>query len=222
MQWIADYRGQHARIRRPVEGLPVAAAAGAFRDFVRPIAARRRTALDRRAAGTRLRDQTIRIAGRIDRIDTGRVAGAGGVQRAGLQDRRLGAIQRRGGRARDCAATAPVRHGRGRGRSSADRDCVPWQAGYWYLADGGFRPKQALRMYHAAGGGLEPDERWETAARAGARDGRRAGPRHEGRAVPRVQRRCRLHRPLPVCLPSAASTRSVPWRRHGSRRSTTD
>ena len=44
----------------------------------------------------------------------------------------------------------------------ADRDCVPWQAGYWYLADRGFRPKQALRMYHAADGALEPDEQWET------------------------------------------------------------
>ncbi len=44
----------------------------------------------------------------------------------------------------------------------ADRDCVPWQAGYWYLADNGFRPRQALVMYHAADGSLEPEPQWES------------------------------------------------------------
>ena len=167
------------------------------------------------------RGEAIRLAGRIDRIDTGRVAGelvfnvldykTGEAVRFSVE-----AVQRGLALQLPLYAMAVVEV------VFADRDCVPWQAGYWYLADNGFRPKQALRMYHAAAGSLEPEETWEAMRGLDGADGRRAGPRHEGRAVSRLQQRCPLHRLSAPMRPSAASTRSVPWRRHGSRRSTSD
>ena len=43
----------------------------------------------------------------------------------------------------------------------ADRDAVPWQAGYWYVREGGFRPRQALRMYRNDDGRIELERDWE-------------------------------------------------------------
>ena len=43
-----------------------------------------------------------------------------------------------------------------------DRDAIPWQAGYWYVAKDGFKHKQTLRMYHIGENGLEElEEEWE-------------------------------------------------------------
>ena len=44
-----------------------------------------------------------------------------------------------------------------------DRDAVPWQAGYWFVAKDGFNSRQALRMYHRGENGLEElEEEWES------------------------------------------------------------
>ena len=111
VQWLADYRRQH----RQYDAL--------WQDCQAPL----RPEFFEVSFGQALRgggppstaepleldcgEQTIRIAGRIDRIDTGTRGRRDGVQRAGLQDRRFDAIQRRGGRARAGPATAR---------------CMPW------------------------------------------------------------------------------------------------
>ena len=50
-----------------------------------------------------------------------------------------------------------------------DRDAYPWRAGYWYVRDDGFKPRQALRMYDDIDGRIELDRQWED-IRAGLRD----------------------------------------------------
>jgi len=49
------------------------------------------------------------------------------------------------------------------------RDVCPWRAGYWYVRDDGFKPKQALKMYDDIDGRIELDPKWED-IRAGLRD----------------------------------------------------
>ena len=51
----------------------------------------------------------------------------------------------------------------------ADRDAMPWQAGYWYVREGGFKPRQALRMYRNDDGRIELEPAWEE-LRAGLGD----------------------------------------------------
>jgi len=105
-------------------------------------------------------EETIRISGRIDRIDTGQVAGKTVFN---VLDYKTG---------------SPIKFDKesvADGRTLqlplyalavaelilSDRDCVPWQAGYWHLKEGGFKPKQALKMYRQGPAGLEPEENWE-------------------------------------------------------------
>ncbi len=160
LRWMADYRGQHQRYDAE------------WQTFQAPL----RPEFFEVSFGQSLRgngrpstieplqlccgEQTILIAGRIDRIDTGRVAGevvfnvldykTGGAVRFSVE-----AV------ARGVALQLPLYALAVAEVVLADRDCVPWQAGYWYLSDNGFKPKQALKMYHEAAGGLEPDAAWE-------------------------------------------------------------
>ena len=48
----------------------------------------------------------------------------------------------------------------------ADRDALPLEAGYWCLRDGGFKPRQALRMYEQADGRPQLNAEWEQIRRA--------------------------------------------------------
>jgi hypothetical protein len=48
----------------------------------------------------------------------------------------------------------------------ADQGAVPWQAGYWYLKENGFKPKQALEMHACRDEQLEPEPEWEDLRRA--------------------------------------------------------
>ena len=42
----------------------------------------------------------------------------------------------------------------------ADRDAVPWQAGYWLVKKQGFDHRNALKFHHYAEGLLQADEAW--------------------------------------------------------------
>ena len=139
----------------------------------------------------------MRISGRIDRIDTGVVAGktvfnvldykTGGPIKLTPESIRAGTTLQ-----------LPLYALAAMELLLADRDVLPWQAGYWYVREGGFRPRQALRMYRNDEGRIELEPEWEE-----LRDGLGdtvvdAGPRDPPGAVPRVQRRRALHRPLPL------------------------
>jgi hypothetical protein len=43
----------------------------------------------------------------------------------------------------------------------AEVQAVPWQAGYWFLQQNGFKPTRALEMYACQDDRLEPRPEWE-------------------------------------------------------------
>jgi RecB family exonuclease len=104
--------------------------------------------------------RSLRLAGRIDRIDTGRVLGrtvfnvidykTGGSVRFSVE-----------GVARGTTIQLPLYALAAAELILSERNAVPWQAGYWYVGSDGFKPRQALKMYHAVAGALEPLEEWE-------------------------------------------------------------
>ncbi len=104
--------------------------------------------------------QAVRVSGRIDRIDTGTVAGetvcnvldykTGGPIALSPESIKAGTTLQLP--LYSLAATELL---------LADRDTIPWQAGYWYVREGGFRPRQALRMYRNDDGRIELDSKWE-------------------------------------------------------------
>ena len=105
-------------------------------------------------------EETIRISGRIDRIDTGQVAGKTVFN---VVDYKTGSPIKFDEKsvAEGKTLQVPLYALAVAELLLSDRDCVPWQAGYWYLKEGGFKPKQALKMYRQGRAGLEPEESWE-------------------------------------------------------------
>ena len=105
--------------------------------------------------------ETIRLSGRIDRIDIGKV---GSQTVFNIVDYKTGGsikfsedACRRGG-----ALQLPLYAMAAAELILNDRDGLPWQGGYWYFAEGGFKPRQALRMYELSGGHIVLNETWET------------------------------------------------------------
>ena len=104
--------------------------------------------------------ETVRLSGRIDRIDTGKV---GGTTVFNVLDYKTGGSSK--------ATVESILAGRSLqlplyAMATAellldDRNPVPWQAGYWHLKDKGFKPTQALKMYCDNGDGVEPEPDWE-------------------------------------------------------------
>jgi ATP-dependent helicase/nuclease subunit B len=104
--------------------------------------------------------ETIRISGRIDRIDTGQVAGKTVFN---LLDYKTGSPVKFDRESVEAGRTLQLPlYALAVGELLlTGRDCVPWQAGYWYLKEGGFKPKQALKMYRRGQAGLVPEDEWE-------------------------------------------------------------
>ena len=104
--------------------------------------------------------ETIRLSGRIDRIDVGKV---GSQAIFNIVDYKTGGSTkfseeacRRGG-----ALQLPLYAMAAAELILNDRDGLPWQGGYWYVSEGGFKPRQALRMYELSGDRIVLNEAWE-------------------------------------------------------------
>jgi RecB family exonuclease len=106
-------------------------------------------------------NQTIRIYGRIDRIDTGIVAGHTVFN---VLDYKTGGSNRLTPDSvmRGTTLQLPLYAIAVMDVILTDRDAVPWQAAYWYLREGGIKPRQALQMYYEENGRIELDPAWET------------------------------------------------------------
>jgi len=102
----------------------------------------------------------IRIAGRIDRIDVGTVAGTTVFN---VLDYKTGMSARlsREAIASGAALQLPLYVMATRQLLLADAQALPWQAGYWYVRDQGFKPRQALKMHVFRQGQLDLDPEWE-------------------------------------------------------------
>jgi hypothetical protein len=105
-------------------------------------------------------DETVRVCGRIDRIDTGRagrqpvfnvidykLGGSGGFDMADFEA--------------GTALQLPIYALAVAELLLADRDPVPWQAGYWRLKAGGYKQRAALKMYEPAGDKVALVAEWE-------------------------------------------------------------
>jgi ATP-dependent helicase/nuclease subunit B len=130
-------------------------------DFaVEAASCRFRSAKRQDAASPSGEGETIRISGRIDRIDTGRVAGETAFN---VLDYKTGAAIRLTPESIKAGTTLqlPLYALAAMELLLADRDAIPWRAGYWYVRDGGFKPRQALRMYRNDDGRIELEPAWE-------------------------------------------------------------
>ncbi len=105
-------------------------------------------------------DPVIRVAGRIDRIDTGTVAGRTVFN---VVDYKTGASSRYSREMITSAAALqlPLYALATEALLLADQQAVPWRAGYWYLKENGFKPKQALVMHACRDEQLQPEPEWE-------------------------------------------------------------
>jgi ATP-dependent helicase/nuclease subunit B len=105
-------------------------------------------------------DRLIRISGRIDRIDTGKVAGHWVFN---VVDYKTGSSVRfsREAVAAGTALQLPLYALAAMELLLADRDSIPWRAGYWLFRDRGFQERAALRMYRRSDGGVELEPEWE-------------------------------------------------------------
>mgnify|MGYP005833254807 CR=1 FL=1 len=102
----------------------------------------------------------VRLTGRIDRIDTGRVGGANVfnvIDYKTGEPPRFDANEVRRGR----ALQLPLYAIAAAELLLADRNPVPWAAGYWHVPEKGFSPRKALRMYGPADDGVELLANWE-------------------------------------------------------------
>jgi RecB family exonuclease len=105
--------------------------------------------------------QVVRISGRIDRIDTGAAAGEAVCN---VLDYKTGGTLAFTPESIKAGTTLqlPLYVFAAMELLLADRDLLPWQAGYWYVREGGFKPKQALRMYRNDDGRIELEPQWES------------------------------------------------------------
>ncbi len=106
-------------------------------------------------------EDTIRLSGRIDRVDAGKTAGhaifnildykTGAAAKFSLDEFMHGA-----------ALQLPIYALAVMELFLLDRDAIPWQAGYWFVAKDGFNNRQALKMYdRGENGRVELVEEWE-------------------------------------------------------------
>jgi ATP-dependent helicase/DNAse subunit B len=105
-------------------------------------------------------NQTVRIAGRVDRIDTGEVAGECVFN---ILDYKTGGPIKFTPESMLAGLTLqlPLYSLAVMELLLADRDAIPWQAGYWYIRDQGFQTKKALHMYRNDDGRIELEPTWE-------------------------------------------------------------
>ncbi|MFZ1935805.1 MAG: PD-(D/E)XK nuclease family protein, partial [Thermoguttaceae bacterium] len=104
--------------------------------------------------------ETVRVSGRIDRIDTGVFAGQSVFN---VLDYKTGRSIRLTPESIAAGTTLqlPLYAIAATELILNERDAWPWRAAYWYLRDDGFKPRQALKMYDDIDGRIELDPKWE-------------------------------------------------------------
>jgi len=160
LKWIGDYRRQHENYDKLWEECDVPPAP----EFFEVSFGRTGGDEDPRSIDQPLQlhtpEGTIRLAGRIDRIDTGRLAGQAVLN---VLDYKTGGTVRfsRQSVLEGTALQLPLYAIAAAELLLGDRRAVPWQAGYWNLRDEGFKPRNALSMHRRGQGRLLPEEAWE-------------------------------------------------------------
>ena len=159
LRWAADYRRQHERYDELWKRC-----AGPLLPAYFEVSFGRGRGVDPLSTDRPLEisglGEPIRIAGRIDRIDTGSVAGQTVFN---VLDYKTGSSARLSLEtvARGTALQLPLYVMATEQLLLAPQRAVAWQAGYWYLRKNGFTPRQALKMHASEGEGLKPEPEWQ-------------------------------------------------------------
>jgi ATP-dependent helicase/DNAse subunit B len=105
--------------------------------------------------------ETIRVSGRIDRIDTGKAAG---INIFNILDYKTGRSVKFSMEEakRGTALQLPLYALAAMELILNDRDCRPWRAGYWNVAKDGFKEKQSLVMFVNTDNGVVLSDDWKT------------------------------------------------------------
>jgi len=157
--WLADYRRQHEKYDALFEACDEPPVPELFEvSFGRPGCGEGPSIEEPFVLETE--GGLVRISGRVDRIDVGRVAGTAVFN---VIDYKTGSPLKfseetiRAGTTLQLPlyafAVAEV--------LLAGRNPVPWTVGYWYLRDRGFKPDKCGRLYEPSDAGVEPSESWE-------------------------------------------------------------
>ncbi len=104
--------------------------------------------------------QTFHIAGKIDRVDVGMAAGETVFNVLDYKTGGAGKISPDSVKA-GLTLQLPIYALAVMELFLPERDAWPWRAAYWYVRDGGFKPRQALTMYWNDQGRIELDREWE-------------------------------------------------------------
>jgi ATP-dependent helicase/nuclease subunit B len=104
-------------------------------------------------------DQTVRLRGRIDRVDLGQIAGRtvfNVIDYKSASDVKLSGETVAAG----LTLQLPLYALAVEQLLLADREAIPWRASYWLVKEKGFRHRSALAFYQLVDGRLEPDDAW--------------------------------------------------------------
>jgi len=156
LRWIAGYRDQHERYDAMWQECDSPLTPEFFEVSFGRAARQEAPPSTERPLEFSAGGQIIRFAGRIDRIDTGKLAGqtvfnvldykTGGVQRVTVDSV-----------AKGLTLQLPLYALAAAELLLADRRAVPWRAGYWAVRDKGFRP---IKAYVREGDDLTPQDDW--------------------------------------------------------------
>ena len=103
-------------------------------------------------------EKQVMLQGRIDRIDLGTIAGAPVLS---VLDYKSGSVKRHTRQAITDGDDLQVAIYALAAERLLARWARPWRAGYWSVAEGGFRPKHALEISELAAGKALPTADWK-------------------------------------------------------------
>jgi ATP-dependent helicase/DNAse subunit B len=162
-RWIKDYLNQYAQYEESFNDLDSPPIPTHFEVSFGPVEGEDAKANDqlskREAYELRCNGMTIRLSGRVDRIDVGLVEGQVVFNvldyKTNPSDRyRLADIHN------FKALQLPLYAMAVQDLLLADQNAIPWQAGYWHVRDGGFHPKRALAFHERTDEGIRRTEQW--------------------------------------------------------------
>lgn len=104
--------------------------------------------------------ESIRLTGRIDRIDVGQVAGRPVFNVLDYKSGKSSSLKREDIEA-GTALQLPLYALAAEKLLLADRGAAPWRTAYWFVKENGYGEKRALAMYELDDGKLVPSGQWE-------------------------------------------------------------
>lgn len=158
-RWLADYRRQHEKYDRLLEDCSAPPAPQLFEaSFGRPGRGGRPSTEE--PFVLKMGGESIRIEGRVDRIDVGRV---GDTDVFTVIDYKTGSPLKFNEETIRAGTTLQLPlYAMAVGEVLlADHNPVPWMVGYWYLRDRGFKRDKCGQLYEPGEQSVRPTESWE-------------------------------------------------------------